>query len=382
MIIFSSSYLIIPYPRTTVVIIQSVPAVIIKFGLPHFIDYVPHKLRPTLLASFWTLAAVVTAACPPNVTPLFRILMTLLASASAAATEVSCLGRLPYYGRSALVGWGIGTGAGNLVSSVAPFVWTAQMGHQIRAAIGYVYYFIGFILCAYYIILPEPMESESTLNGQLWKSDDDSRSQPSSLLIQEPSVQPTRLASRIQHNMSILREIQHPYVILLFISAASQSILAPGINRGYAVFRGFRSFETFVASHNLAFHLGGFLSRSSILILRVRNIERLQRYLIIVSALCLVGAVGNILPSATLLHGLLSCVGTLAGATYVNAIASTWDYLTTNSPENTAFGLSAIGLGESAGFLGGSLVACFIESHLCTSAPSLGVRWCTDPKTY
>lgn len=325
---------------------------------------------------------MVTAACPPNVTPLFRILMTLLASASAAATEVSCLGRLPYYGRSALVGWGIGTGAGNLLSSVAPFIWTAQMGHQIRAAIGYVYYLIGFILCAYYIILPEPMEPESTLNGQLSKADGDGRARSFSLLIQEPQAQPKRLASRIQHNLGLLREIQYPFIRLLLISAASQTLLAPGINRAHAVFRGFRSFESFVASHNLAFHLGGFISRSSSLVLRIQNIERLQRYLVIVSAISLLGAVGNILPSAILLHGLLSCVGTLAGATYINAIASTWDYLTTNSPENMEFGLSAAGVGESAGFLGGSLVACFIESQLCTSGPVLGVRWCTDPKTY
>lgn len=363
-------------------IIQIVPAFIIKLGLPHLIGYVPQKLRPILLASFWTLAAVVTAACPPNVTPLFRTLMTLLASASAAATEVSCLGRLPYYGRSALVGWGIGTGAGNLASSVAPFIWTAHMGHQIRAAIGYVYYFIGFILCAYYIVLPEPMESESTLNGQLSKSDEVNRAQSSSLLIQEPQTQPKRLASRIQQNLDILGEIQHPYIMLLLVSAASQSMLAPGINRGHAVFRGFRSFESFVASHNLAFHLGGFISRSSILVLRIRNIERLQRCLIIASIVCLLGVVGNILPSVILLHGLLSCVGVLAGATYINAIASTWDYLTTNSPENTEFGLSAVGLGESTGLLGGSLVACFIESQMCTSGPFLGMRWCTDPKAY
>ncbi|TDZ29952.1 hypothetical protein C8035_v003720 [Colletotrichum spinosum] len=48
--------------------------------------------------------------------------MSVLASVSAAVTEVSCLGMIGHSGPQAVVGWGFGTGAGMLCNAVWPYV--------------------------------------------------------------------------------------------------------------------------------------------------------------------------------------------------------------------------------------------------------------------
>lgn len=377
-IIFSSSYLIIPYTRPAVLLIQVLPSLAMKALAPHLLPYIPWKLRPFFFTACWALAAFVTSVTPANVPAVWRVLITMLAAATAAATEVSCMGYLRHFGRAGLAGWGIGTGTAALLWAVAPYVMTVSMHVMLRRALDYTHYFIGASLVANFMILRRtPIFTTTTVDSI--KFDARAAEEGGSFVVLEPEVNeppPKTWTGRVEDNLRLLDPLAKPYIRTLCFAFTLQALVAPGIARAYARSSLFGSFETFFAVYHLAFQAGNLVARSTILLVRVRNLTRLTALLAVLAAALLCNGATTVVSSPYLVLPALFATGLLGGAVYANVYASALEQMATDRPADAEFGLGVISVGETAGTLCGGLLAALVEQSLCSVDAGTGARWC------
>ncbi|TQV97754.1 hypothetical protein V2A60_006517 [Cordyceps javanica] len=381
-IIFSASYLIIPYSRPVVLLIQILPALAVKLLAPHALHHIPWKLRPFLLAACWSLAVFVTSVTPANVPAAWRVLITMLAAATAAAAEVSSMAYLRHFGRAGLAGWGVGTGTAALLWAVAPYFLTVSMRLVLRAAVGYAHYFVGAGLVAGSMILRRPPVFTSTTVDSI-KFDARAAEEGGSFVVLEPpppsahqQSEPQNWTARVEHNLRLVDPLAKPYIRSLCFAFTLQALVVPGISRAYARSDAFASFETFSAVYHLAFQAGNLASRSTILLIRVRHLARLTSLLAVLAAAVLLNGTAAVLSSPFLVLPALFATGLLGGAVYANVFASALEQMATDKPADAEFGLGIISTGETAGTLCGSLLAALVEQSLCSIDAGTGTRWC------
>lgn len=301
--------------------------------------------------------------------------MTLLAAATAAGTDVFCLGRMPFYESTALAGWGIGTASGLLICSVSPYVWTRYYGHAIRDALPHSYYLVAVLLVALYIIMPSPREV-----GGSYKDDSyDKRDAEVSLLAQEPTKHNMTLFKQIRYNLAIVRAIKVPYATLLRALVASQYLIIPGICRAYVIITGHGSYEAFYATSGLVFHLGNLLGRSTTCVSQLKGVDRFRPYTNIILPLSCLVFICGIASNAVIFYPLLFAGGFVSGLIYINIWAGARDYLIKERKPDAQFGLAALSAFEVSGMLAGALAGCVIEWQLCDGSSIFGPRWCTNP---
>ncbi|EGX93063.1 CLN3 protein [Cordyceps militaris CM01] len=355
-IIFSASYLLIPYTRPVVILIQLVPALATKLLAPHLLAALPWTLRPFLVAGCWSLAVGVTAVTPANVPAVWRVLITMLAAATAAATEVS--------------------GAAAVLCAVAPRVMTVGARVVLRAAVGYAHYLIAAGLVAGSMILRRPPVFTATTVDCV-KFDARANEDGAGFVVHEPPPsEPATWTARVEHNLRLLDPLAKPYIRSLCFAFTLQALVAPGIARAYGRSDVFGSFETFYAVFNLAFQAGNLVSRSTILLIRFRHLSRLTSLLAVLAAVVLVNGVATLVSSPYIVLPALFVTGLLGGAIYANVYASALEQMATDNPADAEFGLGVIGAGETAGTLCGSLLAALAEQSLCSVDAGTGTRWC------
>ncbi|ROT39944.1 hypothetical protein SODALDRAFT_142008 [Sodiomyces alkalinus F11] len=389
LIVFSANYLIIPFPRAVVTILEILPALLIKLILPPLLRHVniSYRLRPLLLASCWVLTRIVTAATPPNVPPAPRILMTLLASAASAATDVSCLGQLRHYGLAGLAGWGVGTGTGRLLCALFPLAVTVWQGRQLRQAIEHILPLTAVMLVAFLLVLPRPAVYRRDPDDVL---DDDLQGEPGVFLLQQdPRLNGAAnahhaggatvaaggkldaLSKNVKQNIGLTRPLVKPYMTPLFVAFVVQAVVYPGIARALAASLQ-PDFLHYSTVYGLFFHAGNLLARSSVLFFRIRRPRSLLSLLLVALASVLVNA--YFLISAYAIFLMAFVIGFLVGAVYVNIFARILedDIYDADARE---FALGAASAGEAAGLLFGGIVGTVFEAALC-SLPVDGTRWC------
>ncbi|KAM3515095.1 hypothetical protein MY11210_001213 [Beauveria gryllotalpidicola] len=381
-IIFSSSYLTIPYSRPIVLLIQLLPALAAKLLSPAaLLPYLPWKLRPFLFAGCWSLAVLVASATPANVPAVWRVLVVVLAAATAAATDVSALGHLRHFGRAGLAGWGVGTGAASLLWAVAPYVVTVSAHVVLRTALDYAHYFVGAALVAHSMILRRPPVFTCTTVDSI-KFDPRAAAEEASgqFVVQEPPPpphdEPTTWAGRLEHKLRLVDPLAKPYIRTLCFAFTLQALVAPGISRAYGRSAVFGTFETFSAVYNLAFQAGNLVSRSTILLVRTRHLARLTSLLAVVVAALVLNGVAEFVVSPYVVLPALFAAGLLGGAVYANIFASALEQMATDKPADAEFALGVISTGETAGTLCGSLLAALAEQSLCSVDAGTGTRWC------
>ncbi|KAM3521129.1 hypothetical protein NHJ13051_006447 [Beauveria bassiana] len=382
-IIFSSSYLIIPYSRPIVLLIQLLPALFAKLLAPHaLLPYLPWKLRPFLFAGCWSLAVFIASVTPANVPAVWRVLVVLLAAATAAVTDVSSLGHLRHFGHAGLAGWGIGTGAASLLWAVAPYVVTVSAHVVLRTALDYAHYFVGAGLVAHSMVLRRPPVFTCTTVDSIKYDARAAEEGSGEFVVQEPPPQhddggpTTTWAGRFEHNLRLVDPLAKPYIRTLCFAFTLQALVAPGISRAYGRSAVFGTFETFSAVYNLAFQAGNLVSRSTILLVRIRHLARLTSLLAVVVAALLLNGVAAFVVSPYLVLPALFAAGLLGGAVYANIFASALEQMATDKPAHAEFGLGVISTGETVGILCGSLLAALTEQSLCSLDARNGTRWC------
>lgn len=199
-----------------------------------------------------------------------------------------------------------------------------------------------------------------------------------SFVVHEPQSQaePQSWTGRLEHHMRLFDPLAKPYIRTLCFAFTLQALVAPGISRAYGQSGVFGSFETFYAIYNLAFQAGNLVSRSTILLVRFRNLSRLTSLLAVLAAALLFNGVTTTISSPVITLSVLFFTGLLGGAVYANVFASALEQMATDKPSDAEFGLGIISSGETAGSLCGSLLAAFVEQSLCSIDMGNGVRWC------
>ncbi|KAM0222858.1 hypothetical protein ACHAPA_001388 [Fusarium lateritium] len=372
-IVHSANYLIIPYPRWVVILIETFPALLTKLLTPHILHRVPYWMRPLTAGAGWIIVAVITKVTPPNIAPPVRILTSALASVSAAAMEVSFLGMLRYYGRVGLTGWGAGVGAGAVFCAVLPFVLTVWLESFLRDFIDCIYALTGAMLVAFFVILPGAPVNYPHARQEPSKMDVDV--EDASTLLQNPVQQLSRILS-LRNRIHLTKSMIRPFMMPLFGTFAIQALAYPGISRALPLPELSTSFFSYFTTYGLAFQLGNFISRTHTLLFRPTSTR---------GGLLILGAATFILlaNSIFLVFSMQVFVGLLAfgaglggGAVYMTLFNRVLEEKTLEPGINLEFSLQVLGVGETAGVVAGGFLGTMLESMMCGGTFTTTQRWC------
>lgn len=381
-IIFSSSYLIIPYSRPTVILIEASPALATKLILPHVLCHVAWWLRPCFLTACWILAAIVTAAAPPNVAPPIRILMTMLASASAAAGEVSFLSQMRYYGRWGLAGWGMGTGIGRVVVAVMPHVLTYGMGMLLRDSLHCVYYLVGILLAAHFMVLPSaPLPRISTRSPWTRPAVNDEEENIPLTPGRGAPKSTAMLRSRVKRSMTLVQPLLVKFILPMFMASSVQAFVFPASIRLQPMSASLGAFAQFKAAFGAAFQVGDFVARSSLVLFQWKQLYPLFVLLGVSWGLQLINLLFFVASSVFSLLLLASSVGVAGGAIYMAILSAVLGYIEHDARLVDAdFCIGVVSSGETGGIMLGALLGAFMEMSYCASDTGARGRWCTSTR--
>ncbi|KAI3545936.1 hypothetical protein CABS02_09142 [Colletotrichum abscissum] len=366
-LIHASNYLIIPYPRHIVILIEVAPVLLTKLTLPFIIHRIPYRTRPLLIAAVWVILKRIADDTPPNVPPPIRIATTVIASIAAAVTEVSCLGMIGQAGLPGLAGWGFGSGAGVLENAVWPFLLTYGAGKLLRSATTYVYYGVALLLVAHFVVLPQRFSKRGTKNDARGKQREDaSAEEGQSFLRHDEANGPNHERSRFE----LLRNLMRSEMLPLFTASAAISLSQYGLARpleGSA----FDTFAHFYATYGMTLHLGVWMGRSSLKLLPARNFRLHLTALCAWTAVAFFNAV--FLVSTQPSFFLVFLIGLAAGSVYVNVLARLVGEGRDTVPREVCLGLVTVG--DAGGVLVGGVMGALLETAMCRSLVD-GRRWC------
>ncbi|KAF4982941.1 hypothetical protein FZEAL_1511 [Fusarium zealandicum] len=368
-IVHSANYLIIPYPRWIVVLIETLPALLTKLVIPHLLHHVPYWMRPLTVGGCWITVAIFTKLTPPNMAPPLRIFSSVLASVAAAAMEVSFLGMMRYYGRASLAGWGAGVGVGAVFCAVLPFILTVRMESFLRSFIDCIYVLTGAMLMAFFVILPAPPVNYPDTRHDLGKVDiEDSRD--GSLLIQDPVRELSRMLST-KNRINLTRSMVRPFMVPLFAAFAAQALAYPGISRALPLPSTSGSFFSYYTSYGLAFQLGSFISGTYTPLFRPRIARLACTVLGVVTVAMLINAMLILFSSQVLVRLLAFGAGLGGGAIYMSVLDNILEGKSLEPGINQEFSLQMVGAGKTAGDL------CDEQGPPCANCAVRGLEGCS-----
>ncbi|OHF03795.1 hypothetical protein CORC01_00657 [Colletotrichum orchidophilum] len=365
----AANYLIIPYPKAVVLLLELLPSVLAKLFLPFFFGYIPQNVRLVLLAGLWVLIKVVVSATPPNVLPPVRVLMTLLAASSSAATELCCLDLVRRYGRLGLVAWASGTSLGQMANATWPLVLTSSMGMTLRDGTGYMYPLVFAILFAYFVILPRSYLA--TGHGELDLDKRDSASYYDISMMKVTTTIPDKVSRNSARNPGMLATATVQYLPTLLLASSAQAMVFPG----FALALDGSSFFSLLSwTSALAFTLytGNFTARLSAILIRLGN----HRVVLILSAWMVALLLADsifFLGSSWLVLGVALGSGLLGGAVYIEVFDGVLKSVADQS--DCLLNLGIVSAGDTMGTLLGGLIGLLWEAAICNMTVDTG-RFC------
>ncbi|KAG4293740.1 hypothetical protein FPRO06_00325 [Fusarium proliferatum] len=345
-IVHSANYLIIPYPRWIVLLVETLPALATKLLMPHVLHRVPYWMRPLTIGAGWIIVAIVTNVTPPNIAPPLRIMTSVLASISAAAMEISFVGMLRYYGRVGLAGWGAGVGAGAVFCAILPFVLTVWLESFLRDFIDCIYALTGAMLVAFFVILPGAPVNYPHAQQEASKVD----VEDASLLFQDPVEQLSRMLST-RNRLNLTKALIRPFMWPLFGVFAVQALAYPGIARALPLPTSYTSFFSYFTTYSLAFQLGNLISRTHTLLLRPTSTKAALAIIGASTFILLANSIFLVFSAEVLVGSLAFGAGLGGGAVYMTIFDRVLQDKSFESGINLEFGLQIVGVGETAGVI-------------------------------
>lgn len=371
-VVYSANYLIIPYPRWAVLLIEALPALLTKLVIPHVLHHVPYWMRPLTVGAGWITVAIITKSTPPNIAPPIRIFTSALASVSAAAMEVSFLGMVRYYGRAGLAGWGAGVGAGAVFCAVLPFVLTVWMASFLRDFIDCIYALAGAMLFAFFSVLPgAPVNYPEARQDRSKAHLEDGPT----LAMQDP-VEALSRALSTTNRVNLTKSMIRPFMVPLFVASTLQALAYPGMSRALPLPSSTGSFFSYFTSYALAFQFGSFISRTYIPLLRPESIRVAFTALGVVVTILLINATLLVSSAPVLVVLLAFGAGLGGGAVYMIVMDKVLGEKPLGPGINQEFGLQVVGAGETAGVIVGGLLGTTLEAVFCGRGFTSKERWC------
>ncbi|KAM4066791.1 CLN3 protein [Hirsutella rhossiliensis] len=385
-------------PKGIVLLADVMPSFFLKLVGPYYIHAVPYRLRVPVFIALASAGMLIIALAPSSQSVSFRLAGVVMASLSSGGGELSFLSLLHYYGRGGLVGWGSGTGAAGLVGAGLYEVMTEWWGFGVRESLLFSASLPALMLVSFFFILPqEPLRRIQNRRGyeavphREAAADDQAHHQvndappeaaPSALLAPPASavdVSPaheTPKSHSLRANLRRAKSLFVPYMMPLFLVYIAEYTINQGVAPTllYPVksspFRHLRSFYPF---YGFLYQLGVFISRSSVSIVRIRNLY-LPSYLQVGNlALLTLHALFYFIPSVYIVFAIVLWEGLLGGCVYVNCFAEILE----NVPlEDREFSLGAATVSDSAGICTAGFLSIALETNLCDYQVAHGRDWC------
>ncbi|KAF5712987.1 nicotinate phosphoribosyltransferase [Fusarium globosum] len=369
-IVHSANYLIIPYPRWIVLLVETLPALATKLLMPHVLHRVPYWMRPLTIGAGWIIVAIVTNVTPPNIAPPLRIMTSVLASISAAAMEISFLGMLRYYGRVGLAGWGAGVGAGAVFCAILPFVLTVWLESFLRDFIDCIYALTGAMLVAFFVVLPGAPVNYPHAQQEASKVD----VEDASLLFQDPVEHLSRMLST-RNRLNLTKALIRPFMWPLFGAFAVQALAYPGIARALPLPTSYTSFSSYFTTYSLAFQLGNFITRTHTLLLRHTSTKAALAIIGASTFILLANSIFLVFSAEVLVGSLAFGAGLGGGAVYMTIFDRVLQDKSFESGISLEFGLQIVGVGETAGVIvARNLEGCSYLTEPPTQLPATETR--------
>ncbi|KAK1974538.1 batten's disease protein Cln3 [Colletotrichum cereale] len=365
----AANYLIIPYPQAAVLLLELLPPALTKLFLPFVFAYIPRNVRPVLLAGLWLLVKVVVSATPPNVLPPVRVLMTLLAACTSAATELCCLDLIRRYGRLGLVAWAIGTSLGQMANATWPLVLTSSMRMTLREGTGYMYQLVATILFAYFFVLPR--SNLPTGIGEVGLDNRDSASYYETSMMDATLTTQDKGSRKSTRNSGMLSAVTIKYLPTLLLASAAQAMVFPGAALALDG-SSFSSLLSWTSALAFALHLGNFTARLSAVSLRLGNHRVVLILLAWMVALLLADSIFFLGASWVVLSVAFGS-GLLGGAVYIEVFDGVFKAVSGHS--DCVLSLGVISAVDTIGSLLGGLVALLWEAAICNMTVDPG-RFC------
>lgn len=371
-IIFSASYLIIPFTPSIVIAIQVLPSVLANLILPFYLTKIPHAIKHTIFAVIWISIGIQTALQPPNVEPPARVVANVLAAMCTTASNVSLFMLMREYRIPGLAGWGAGTGLGGVLCALGPWLVTYQMSWQIRDTVVYVYWLVAAMLATFWLLLPKSTFGNPYALGR-------ESEMAAAKEEQQPMLGDGEKAQAGRHrssSISVIKRVFWSSIMPLLIASAFQQLVFPSAARMIPTSSAFDGFMSFSATYGTAFHLGNTISRSSIMLFRLERVKLYLIRLLLVTSVLFASILYPVLPTAPTACVLAFAAGVASGAVYINVFANLLYNTMLESDAEQVTALGVVGFGESAGFALGGWMGIFLEAIICETTFSQQRRWC------
>ena len=376
-IVYSAGYLIIPYSRPVVLLLETLPALITQLTLPYALPYVPWTVRPCFIAVSWVCAAAISLATPPNVPPPLRVFTAMLMSITTAATDLSFVPLMRYHGQAAVGGWALGTGLGNAVAVAIPLM-SHLKGVFVRRSLWYIFYLTMAMLGAYFVVLPGVPLPRTRRDWFAKPNDSGEREEAESLLeYDEGHRSGESLKASMRRNLAVVRPLIRSSALPMVMAFTVDAFLFPASLRAQPRQSNPGKLFKYQATFGLVYELGSLLGSISVMLVRSKNLRQMTMLLgagggalFLNELLALISA-----PFIVLTFAFFAGVG--VGAIYLHILGILLDKQIGAPVSDCDFAVSVLLCAETAGKLIGSVSGYTMEALICSSGFAAQRRWCS-----
>lgn len=382
-------------PKAIVLAACIVPGLATKVITPYVIHLVPYSIRVSSFVALATCGMLLVALTPSTTDAgsiTSKIAGIVLANISSGAGEVSFLALTHFYGDSSLAAWSSGTGAAGLGGAGIYTLATTTFGFSVHATLLSSCVLGLVMLGSYFVLLPlGGLEAGHRKQYQRVVAEEDQSHEAgpeqSSLLehFNDRASSPAHRHGEMKQSQGLLvlrvkllraKGLVIPYMMPLFLVYLAEYT----INQGVAptlLFplesSPFSRYREFYPAYGTIYQLGVFISRSSLPLLRVRNLYIPTWAQILNLGILTSQAIYPWIPNVWFVFGIIAWEGLLGGLVYVSTFAAIREDI---SEDEREFSLGAVTVADSAGIFFASLLGAGMETTLCRWQVDHGRNWC------
>ncbi|KAH3675451.1 hypothetical protein WICMUC_002740 [Wickerhamomyces mucosus] len=344
-------------PKSTVLLADILPSLIIKVSSPFFIHKLSYNKRIYLIISL-SFSGVFFVTFPFL---FWRILGIILASSSSGLGEVTFLQLTHFYGKNSLQGWSSGTGGAGIFGSFAYLFFTTILRFEVKTAL-LLFSFLPFGFL-FYFTLPGVLGSQSAQNH-------------SGENYEETYEIDLAKFSHFQKTLKRIKALVFPYMVPLtsvyFFEYLINQAVSPTLLFDIET-SPFSKFRDIYVTYGTFYQLGVFVSRSSSSFVRVHNLYIPSILQALNLVILLIQSIYSFIPNVYIVIAIIFYEGLLGGASYVNTFMNVTESL---EGEEREFALGAVTVSDSFGILIAALIGLWLEPQLCAFQVDHGKDWC------
>jgi len=388
-----------------VLLADVVPGFTTKLVAPYVVHVVPYNVRVIALAAISVCGMLLIALSPNSqdgATIAVRMVGVMLASLSCGGGELSFLGLVHYYGHFALAAWGSGTGAAGLIGAGLYLVTTTWIGLSERTSLLAFSLLPLVMVVSFFLVLPLDPLKNSTIKADGYERVNSAElpDNTNTIDIDEPpfsehegllgdpesssaaaATPKTSTSSsfwtQLKANLTRARSLFIPYMVPLLIVYIAEYTINQGVAPTllFPLDRTpFREYRSFYPTYNAIYQSGVFVSRTSVAVLRVRQLYAPSLLQVANLALLAAHAAWDFLPSVWVVFAVVFWEGLLGGLVYVNTFAEISERV---PPDDREFSLSATTVSDSGGICIAGVLSMAVEVGLCRWQVRHGRDYCT-----